>query len=207
MNIECIPTGMYEANCLFLWNDPNQVWVVDPGADGDALVKALRKRKLTPCLVLLTHGHFDHIGAVNEIVKAYPGIPVYLSALDAEFAFSPVNQTYGYPPTERPATLDTSFGDGDTLSAGGLSARILQTPGHTPGSRCFYFKANKVLVTGDTLFCGSCGRTDFPGGSWKEMGESLKRLRQLPDDTVVWCGHGPDTTIAQEKQGNPYFRE
>ncbi len=203
MHIEVIPVGPYAANSVLLWQAPDQAWVVDPGAEGGALLEALRHNGLTPAAVVLTHAHFDHISAVNEVVAAHP-VPVYLHVADAAFAFSPLNAMPPYPATRRPATLDTGKRDGDTLSFGGLTARLIHTPGHTPGGWCLYFEAEGLLVAGDTLFAGSVGRTDFPGGSWDELEASLRRLMALPDETRVVCGHGPMTTLETEKRSNPY---
>ncbi len=204
IHIEVIPVGPYAANSVLLWQEPDQAWVVDPGADGGTLLDALRRNGLTPAAVVLTHAHFDHISAVNDIVAAHP-VPVYLHADDVTFAFSPLNAMPPYPATRRPATLDTSKRDDDTLSFGGLTARLIHTPGHTPGGWCLYFEADGLLVAGDTLFAGSVGRTDFPGGSWDELQASLRRLQELPDETRVICGHGPMTTLGTEKRSNPYF--
>jgi glyoxylase-like metal-dependent hydrolase (beta-lactamase superfamily II) len=110
-----------------------------------------------------------------------------------------------YPATRRPATLVTDRQDGDTLACGGLSARLIHTPGHTPGGWCLYFAKERLLVAGDTLFAGSVGRTDFPGGSREDLNASLAKLKTLPDDTRVICGHGPMTTLGAEKRSNPYF--
>ncbi|MDR2849103.1 MAG: MBL fold metallo-hydrolase [Verrucomicrobiota bacterium] len=204
MQLEVIPVGAYGANCSVLWREPERAWVVDPGADGAALLGVLRERGLTPALVVLTHAHFDHVSAVNDILAAYP-VPVYLHEADASMAFSPMNAMPPYPATRRPATLVTDKRDGDTLACGGLSATVIHTPGHTPGGWCLFFAAEKLLVAGDTLFAGSIGRTDFPGGNLKAMNASLQKLKALPDDTRVVCGHGPMTTIGAEKRSNPYL--
>lgn len=204
MNVEVLPIGPYEANCVVLWSDPNQAWIVDPGADAEAILRWMDKRHLTAGVIVLTHGHFDHVSAVNGILSKCP-VPVYLHADDAAFAFSPLNAMPPYAPTAKPATLKTDKGDGDTLSCGGLTATLILTPGHTPGGWCLYFESDKLLVAGDTLFAGSVGRTDFPGGSWEELQASLQKLKALPDDTRVVCGHGPTTTIGTEKRSNPYL--
>jgi len=204
MKYDVMPIGPYEANCVILWNDPALAWVIDPGADSDVILDFMDTHGLKAGVVVLTHGHFDHVSAVNEILARFP-VPVYLHPDDAAFAFSPLNTMPPYPSTAKPASLKTDKGDGDTLEVGGLSAKLIHTPGHTPGGWCLYFESDKLLVSGDTLFAGSVGRTDFPGGSWEELEASLKRLKVLPDDTRVICGHGPLTTIGNEKRSNPYL--
>ena len=204
MRYEVLPVGPYEANCSVLWEDPAQAWIVDPGADSATVLGVLKRHGLKPALVVLTHAHFDHISALNEILAAAP-VPVYMHAADAAFAFSPMNAMPPYGTTARPATLVTDKRDGDTLACGGLAAKLIHTPGHTPGGWCLYFEQDKLLVAGDTLFAGSVGRTDFPGGSWEELEASLQRLKALPEDTRVICGHGPQTTIGEEKRSNPYL--
>ena len=204
MKYEVLPIGPIEANCSILWDDPAQAWVVDPGADGADILGFMKKRGLKAGMIVLTHGHFDHISAVNEVLAQFP-VPVYLHKGDAAFAFSPMNAMPPYRPTARPATLKTDKADGDTISCGGLTARLLHTPGHTPGGWCLYFESENLLVAGDTLFAGSIGRTDFPGGNQDQMEASLRRLKALPDDTRVICGHGPQTTIGVEKRSNPYL--
>jgi hydroxyacylglutathione hydrolase len=210
MQSDIIPVGPYEANCCLLWKDPAKAWVVDPGADGRMILDGLAMNNLSCGVILLTHGHFDHVGSVGEILAAFPDAPVYIHELDAAFAFSPVNVQPPYYDrvTAKPKTLRTDLGDGATLTVGGLTARFVHTPGHTPGGMCFWFLADKVLLSGDTLFAGSCGRTDFPGGSWNEMAQSLRKLKtMIPDDTRVICGHGPETTMREEKLHNQYLAD
>ena len=204
MRFEVIPVGPYAANCSVLWQEGGPAWVVDPGADSGKILGFLRKEGLAVGAVVLTHAHFDHISALNDILAVHP-VPVYLHADDVPFAFSPLNAVPPYPRTSRPATLATDKKDGDTLACGGLAARIIHTPGHTPGGWCLYFEAEKLLVAGDTLFAGSVGRTDLPGGDWNELQASLLKLKALPDDTRVICGHGPMTAIGTEKRTNPYL--
>jgi len=204
MQFEVLPVGPYQANCSLLWAHPEQAWVFDPGADGAFILERLDARGLKAGVIVLTHAHFDHVSALHEILRACP-VPVYLHADDVDFAFSPLNAMPPYRPTARPATLVTDRRGGDELTFGGLSAKILHTPGHTPGGCCFYFEKDKLLVAGDTLFAGSVGRTDLPGGSWEQLEASLAQLKTLPDDTRVICGHGPMTTIGAEKRSNPYL--
>ena len=207
MNKEILPLGAIEANCIVLWDDPSAAWIIDPGADASRLISFMEDRHLTPALVALTHAHFDHIGAVPGLLEKWPSLPVHIGPEDEKIAFHPQNAWPPYyTPTPRPATLATDLVEGATLAAGGLTARILSTPGHTPGGVCLYFEAEHLLLTGDTLFAGSCGRTDFPGGSMKTLSASLKRLAALPPDTDVIAGHGATTTIARELAANPYLR-
>jgi len=204
MNYEVIPVGPYEANCSVLWDDPAQAWIVDPGADSEKILGFMAKRGLKAGIVVLTHGHFDHISALGEVLAKFP-VPVVMHRDDADFAFSSFNAMPPYRPTRRPASLVTDKQDGDMLACGGLTAKIIHTPGHTPGGWCLYFEDGKLLVAGDTLFAGSVGRTDLPGGSGDLLEASLKRLKALPDETRVVCGHGPQTTIGAEKRSNPYL--
>ena len=204
MNYEVMPVGPYEANCSVLWDDPALAWVVDPGADSAKILGLMAKRGLKAGVVVLTHCHFDHISALGDILAKFP-VPVVMHQEDTGFAFSSLNAMPPYRPTHRPTELVTDKKDGDTLVCGGLAAKIIHTPGHTPGGWCLYFENEKVLVAGDTLFAGSVGRTDLPGGSWDELEASLKKLKVLPDETRVICGHGPQTTIGAEKRSNPYL--
>jgi len=208
MKKEILPLGSIEANCIVLWDDPSAAWIVDPGADAARLIGFLSEKGLSPALVALTHAHFDHIGAITDLVAKWPSLPVHLGPADEVIAFHPQN---AWPPyysaTKRPATLALDLVEGATLSAGGLSARILATPGHTPGGVCLHFENEHLLLTGDTLFAGSCGRTDFPGGSMKTLSASLARLATLPPETDVIPGHGATTTIARELASNPFLKK
>ncbi len=204
MRQEIMSVGVYGANCNILWDDPACAWVVDPGARGAAILGRLKNLNLRPGLVVLTHGHFDHISAVNDIVAEFP-VPVYMHAADEEMAFSPLNAMPPYPATSRPSTLITDKVDGDRIACGGLEARIIHTPGHTPGGWCLLFEKDNLLVAGDTLFAGSVGRTDFPGGNSRHLSASLQKLKVLPLETQVICGHGPMTTIERELRDNPYL--
>lgn len=204
-----IVTGPLAENCYLLWEGAS-AWIIDPGADDDAILAELSARDLTPCAIVLTHGHFDHVGALDALVKHFPDIPVVLHDADAAWAFThPFNQ---YPPfylhQKRPATL---LAPGESLMIGGMTARVLHTPGHTPGSCCFVVERPgeaPLCFTGDTLFKGSVGRTDLPGGSFLELNRSLARLVQtLPPETTVLSGHGDASTMAIELRTNPYLRE
>ena len=207
MNIVTLPIGVYVSNCSLVWEDPAKIWIIDPGSEAERILAEIKRNRLTGCSqIILTHGHFDHISSVNEILEAFPGVPVHLHPADLKMAFSPLNSVpFCYPQTRKPETLVTDLTDGALLSADGMSMEVIHTPGHTPGSCCLYFREEKVLFSGDTLFQGSIGRTDFPGGSMSEMSRSLNRLKELPDDLKVIPGHGGVTTIGAEKRENPYL--
>ncbi len=206
MQIETIPVGLYEANCIIAWEDPRAAWIIDPGGEERAILAALAAHGLSPSLVALTHAHFDHIGAIPGILRAFPSLPVHIAPGETAVISDPRNcREPDYPRIAPVETLAPDLADGSTLSSGGLAAEILHTPGHTPGSTCFLFHAAGTIATGDTLFAGSCGRTDFPGGSAQDMRTSLARLATLPPELRVIPGHGPDTTIAREIATNPYM--
>jgi len=195
-----LEVGAYDVNCSILAIE-DKAWVVDPGADADEILRALADRRLTPVALLLTHGHFDHIGAIPALQKAFPALPVYVSAGDARVLTHPFNQM---PPDYPAIAMPANVRDAATLEMP-VDVQVLETPGHTPGGVCYYFPTEKLLLSGDTLFAGSIGRTDFPGGDMKTMTASLKKLTALPDDVTVVPGHGPSTTIAAEKRGNPFL--
>lgn len=207
MERRILPLGAIGANCVILWEDPAAAWIVDPGAEPEAICAFLEKKGLTPALILFTHGHFDHIGAVDGLLARYPNIPVHIGPGDVPMIGHPQN---AWPPdyeaVKKPATLVADLVDGATLSAGGLTAQVIATPGHTPGGACFLFAGQKLLLTGDTLFEGSCGRTDFPGGSPRQLNESLRRLAGLDPELTVVPGHGSITTIAREVASNPFLQ-
>lgn len=205
MNRHVIPVGPIDANCVVLWNEPSAAWIVDPGADADAIIGYCERHSLVPALIAFTHGHFDHIGAMPDLLAKWPELKVHISPADVQVAFSPLNcwEPY-YHAMKRPATLVEDLVEGATLEAGGLAAKIVSVPGHTPGGVAFYFEQEKFMLTGDTLFAGSCGRTDFPGGSSVQLSASLRRLMQFPGEVAVLPGHGGPTTIAHEAETNPY---
>ena len=207
MERKIMPLGAIGANCVILWEDPAAAWIVDPGAEPETINAFLEKKGLTPALVLLTHGHFDHIGALDGLLARYPGLPVHIGPGDVPMIGHPQN---AWPPdyeaVKKPASLVADLVDGATLTAGGLTMQVIATPGHTPGGACFLFAEQKLLLTGDTLFQGSCGRTDFPGGSRSQLNDSLRRLAGLDPELTVVPGHGSITTIAREVATNPFLQ-
>ena len=207
MQRKIMPLGSIDANCVILWEDPAAAWIVDPGAEPEAICAFLKAKRLTPALILFTHGHFDHICAVNGLLAQYPDLPVHIGPGDVPMIGHPMN---AWPPdyevVKKPATLVADLVEGATLTAGGLTAQVLATPGHTPGGVCLLFAEQKLLLTGDTLFAGSCGRTDFPGGDKRQLDESLRRLAALDPELTVVPGHGMPTTIAHEVATNPFMQ-
>ena len=207
MQRKIMPLGSIAANCVILWEDPAAAWIVDPGAEPEAILAFLKAKGLTPALILFTHGHFDHIGAVDGLLARYPNLPVHVGPNDVPMIGHPQN---AWPPdyevVKKPATLVADLEDGAMLTAGGLTAQVIATPGHTPGGVCVLFAAQKLLLTGDTLFAGSCGRTDFPGGDRRQLGASLQRLAALDPELTVVPGHGMPTTIAREVATNPFLQ-
>lgn len=208
MRIHTLEVGAFMANCHLVWEDPAAVLVVDPGAEAARIAEALRVRQLRPAAVLLTHGHADHISALPGLLAEWP-CPVYLSPLDAAWCFTDANEFPPYdPPRKAPDSLRPAD-EASALEAGGLSVETLPTPGHSPGSVCYRMRSaadpEGALFTGDTLFAGSIGRTDFEGGDMRAMGASLRRLAGLPETLAVHPGHGPATTIGREKAYNPFL--
>lgn len=207
MDRKIMPLGAIGANCVILWEDTAAAWIVDPGAESESINAFLEKKGLTPALVLLTHGHFDHIGALDGLLARHPGLPVHVGPGDVPMIGHPQN---AWPPdyeaVKKPASLVADLVDGATLTAGGLTMHVIATPGHTPGGACFLFAEQKLLLTGDTLFEGSCGRTDFPGGNQRQLNESLRRLAGLDPELTVVPGHGSITTIAREVATNPFLQ-
>ena len=195
LTLHTLPLGSYQTNCYILHQeDSSSCVVIDPGYTPEVILDFLAGKGLKLEAILLTHGHFDHVGAVRDLA-AETGCQVYLNPDDLSM---PPRMTAG------PLYYTDTYSDGDTLSPAGIPFQVLSTPGHTPGSVCLI--AENYLFSGDTLFAGSRGRTDLPGGSTRAIRESLRRLAALPQDYSVHPGHGESTTLAWEKQYNPYMR-
>lgn len=206
MKVIPIGVGTFQVNCYVAVAYNHQALVIDPGDDAGIIAVTLRQNKLTAAAYLITHGHMDHVSGLAEMTRTFPA-PVAMHPEDAAWAFSPSNQALPYYDCpERPKSIDRLLAPGQTFEDAGLRYEIIATPGHSPGGVCFYFPDEKVIFTGDTLFMGTIGRTDLQGSDEKLMGKSLKRLAQLPEETIVYPGHGPQTTIGREKRSNPYLR-
>ena len=195
ITVHVLPLGSYQTNCYLAWGeDAKDCIVIDPGYDPEEVLAYVRNLGKTVAAVLLTHGHFDHVGGVQTIGEL-TRCPVYIHEDELSM---PEGWTGG------PLYYTHTYGEGDRLELAGMELRVLHTPGHTPGSVCL--AAENYLFSGDTLFQDSCGRTDLPGGSTPTLLRSLKRLAALERDYNVLPGHGPDTTLGEEKKYNPYLR-
>jgi len=210
MEIGCLILGLYETNCYILRRD-NQAGdclIIDAGLDCAPLIDFLRQRKLSPAALVLTHGHIDHIAGINALRDNFPDIKVYIHQLDADMLeepFSNLSAMTGAAFITGPA--DFTLQDGDVVEQAGVKLQVLHTPGHTPGGISLYSAEDGIVFSGDALFADSVGRTDFPGGSMPQLVTGIKdKLLTLPDETKVYPGHGPETTIAREKTYNQYLR-
>ncbi len=207
MNIETRTTGYLEENCYFVSNPLlRQTVVIDPGDDTQQLIMRLREMNTTVVAYLLTHGHIDHVSALADLSAVFPA-PIYLHAQDASWCFTDRNELPGFydaPQTPKgPRMLVTEV---TLLELAGAQWSVVETPGHTPGGVCWNLKENNALFSGDTLFRGSAGRTDLPGGDPRAMTRSLRKLATLPDDLTIYPGHGDSSTIGYEKKHN-YFMQ
>ena len=201
MLIKKIVVGPLESNCYLVGDDlTKEIFIIDPGADYEIIKGIIDKDGLKPKAVINTHGHGDHIGANKEF-----GIPVWIHRLDADFLTDPsknLSGAFGF--LLKTKTASRLLEDGDALSMGKYKLEVIHTPGHTPGSICL--KGDGVIFTGDTLFCQGIGRTDFAYGSEEDIMCSIKeRLFTLDDDYIIYPGHGPSSTIGNEKLYNPFI--
>jgi hydroxyacylglutathione hydrolase len=205
MRYEIIVVGTYDTNCyLAFCEDSRESVIIDPGAESDKIIKVIADLELKPVLVLNTHGHVDHIGANLDVIEKYR-IPLAIHPAD-EPMLQADETTYlslGLVGRKSPPP-DRFLDDGERVSFGRASLRILHTPGHSPGSVSLL--GDGILFSGDTLFNDGVGRTDLPGGSWKDLASSIKeKILTLNGETIVLPGHGPWTTVAQEARSNPFL--
>ncbi|MBQ9340943.1 MAG: MBL fold metallo-hydrolase [Lachnospiraceae bacterium] len=200
MRIDCVVVGPIGTNCYILTNDKHEALIVDPGDHMKSIVEKLEEREATPLAILITHGHFDHTGAVLKLIEKYK-IPTYANILE-----EPVFTDKNYSMALRPIEIDNYLKDGDIVTISDFTFKMISTPGHTLGGACFYFEKEKALFSGDSLFFESVGRTDFRGGSGTELTRNLKeKIMLLPDDTDVYPGHMEFTTIGHERVNNPFI--
>lgn len=195
LKVHALALGAYQTNCYIIHDENSQACcVIDPGYDADIILDKLDSLGLTLNAILLTHGHFDHVGAVKDLA-AETQCDVYIHPEDLLL-----------PPMMTAGSLyyTKTYTEGTLLNLAGLEISVLHTPGHTPGSVCLLTET--TIFSGDTLFQGSCGRTDLPGGNWATIGSSLRRLAALEGNFWVFPGHGPSTTLRDEKRYNPYLK-
>ncbi len=207
MDIKAYEVGMLQTNCYVVGGDDGLV-IIDPGYAGAKLCNEIDSDGRKPVAILLTHGHFDHTMGVDYLVERYD-IPVY--ALDKEretIESSAANLSTLFSAAGIHSDTEiTYFSEGDVLEFAGLSFETLWIPGHSVGGCCYYLRSDNVIFSGDNLFYGSVGRSDLPGGSMSAMINGIKeKLFALPDETMVYPGHGPETSIGFEKQYNPFIR-
>lgn len=189
-----------------VWNNTDQALIIDPGCDADRIEAILQSNSLNVAAYLLTHGHADHISALAELHEQHPA-PVYVHAEDLAWCFTEQNQILPYYPVPKKPDADFIHPEQiGTFKAADMDIRCIDTPGHTPGGVCYHFEEEKTLFSGDTLFKGTCGRTDLPGGDGRILAQSLKKLAELPDDTEVYPGHNNSTTIGNEKANNFFMQ-
>ncbi len=202
MIFDTIPVGQIDTNCYLIGDEKEQVCaVVDPGGSPERVLEMIEKSGLTPQMILLTHGHWDHVGAIPALLEKWPDLPVYAHEKELCPADEP-NPHYFFPHAGK---NQRTFGEGDMLSLGGLTLRVLHTPGHSAGS--VVILVEDVMLSGDTLFAGNCGRYDLTGGNGRNMLDSLKRLAELEGDYKVCPGHGALSTLERERQTNLFVKQ
>jgi hydroxyacylglutathione hydrolase len=206
MNIQKIIVGQLDVNCYIISDEAtSEALIVDPGDESDRIIEFIEAARLKPKFILVTHAHYDHVCAAGELHDRYKAIFLMHEKETATYrATTQLCISWGFAPEDFPEP-DKTLKDGDTISVGPLSFRVLHTPGHTAGSICL--QGENMLFSGDTLFRGSVGRTDLPGGDSDLLSRSLERLMLLPRETKVMCGHNGETSIAEEIRYNPFLRE
>lgn len=201
--------GPYETNCFVVTPGPPtsgvNCWIVDCGIDPDEMLDWIEEQRLKPTALLLTHTHLDHMAGVDRAMSRLGDMPLYLHEKESGFCSNPMlnlSSLIGMPTTcKEPTRL---LGDGETLRLDDSEWRVLHTPGHSPGGACFIHDASKQAIVGDAIFAGSIGRHDFPTSDVRDLRKSIQKIMTLPDDMTIHPGHGPKTTIGEERRSNPY---
>lgn len=207
VDVTTLSVGVFASNCHILARRGSpRALVIDPGDDAPAILDHLRSHRLAVAAYPVTHGHMDHVSALAAVAREFPA-PIGLHPLDARWVFTAANSMPPYYDVPEPATIERAWAEGQTWTDDELTYEILETPGHSPGSVSFHFREAGLLFSGDVLFDGSIGRADLPGGNAPVLARSLRRLLELPDATIVYPGHGPATTIGDQRRRNPYLRD
>lgn len=205
---EILPVGPLQCNCSVVGDETTrEAMVIDPGDDIEDVLTLVNKHNLKVKQIVITHAHIDHVGGATKL-RAATGAPILLNQNDyALLQMVDMQAAWVGMPSPGKVDIDQSVGQADRVIAGPLAADVIHTPGHTEGSICLYFPAEKKLIAGDTLFAGSIGRTDLPGGSFDKIIRSIhEKVLALPDETVVVPGHGRLTTIGEERENNPFLK-
>lgn len=207
--IRGFPLGPFETNCYVLWhNDDPTCWIVDASYEPQEMIDFIRGDGLRPAAIVLTHAHCDHMAGIYDVLRAFPGLPVWVHEAEREWLQDPLlnlSMMTGIPATAPEASR--LLREGDVLELSGQKWRVIHTPGHSPGGISLYHEPSRTAIVGDALFAGSIGRTDFPGSDHEMLVRSIQqKLYRLPPETRIYPGHGPESTIGREMKSNPFVR-
>jgi glyoxylase-like metal-dependent hydrolase (beta-lactamase superfamily II) len=212
VHVELAVDPFFQENaCVVFEQEGGRCWIVDPSFDPQTqqIANIVSEHSLTPAAILVTHCHGDHIAGIDAVKQRWPQVDLYVPAAEVDWLSDPVkNLSAGFGMNLRVATpVSQAVKPGDALDLDGLGWQALDVSGHSPGGTAYYCAAAGVLITGDAVFAGSIGRTDFPGSNTEQLLRNLRRnVLSLPDDVVIYPGHGPSTSVGQERMGNPYLR-
>lgn len=204
--VRIMPVGKLDTNCCIISNSiSKETLILDPGGNQEEIASLIKKKELNPVAILLTHGHFDHIMAVDFLAKEFD-IPVYAGENEQQLLMDPHRNCSSFFQMECVCSADELLADGQIVNIGGLEFQYLHTPGHTQGSGCYYFEKEGILFSGDTIFYESVGRTDFPTGNHSLLIRSIQnKILVLPDNVKIFPGHGEETSVGHEKENNSYL--